>query len=818
MRRMLFVALMVVVHNIVWAQKQVKTVKNQPEIPVSIASTKIKKLFIPPLEDFKLKSANLNVAEFDVVYADFSAEAKSALRYAISIWENLLASEVPIKVSARFAPLSNNILAKSRPSMHYKNFPGALSEDVLFPVALAEKLSGKNLNHSESDIICTFNSTIPWYFGTDGNTPESSYDFVTAVLHELGHGLGISGFLKVDDNTGYFDNSANLPGIYDIYIHNQSNQKLADQVSFESPSESLFRELVSEKLMFYCTAKNHEHRTNIQEKLFAPSSWKKGSSIYHLDEEEINTTGKLMSPYTAKAEAIHNPGEETLTMLYEMGWKSLSFRFEEMKDFEEPCANLPVQIKIVSDFEVDSTSVKLYFLSNYSNSFDSLLLHSNKKTNLFSGNIPLEFCTGKVRYFLKAKSKRGQIFTYPTGAPVKFLSFFIGPDFFPPVIKHNPTLLVSGDFPEIPITARASDNVGIDNVMVEYRINGEEQEPFLLDYKGQNEFQGLLALDKKTSSQSKIEYRLVARDHSKRGNKKMIPANGYYNIKVFNPSVPLAGYFSDFNTENHDFICNGFEVSATNGFTGGILHTLNPYPVSQVENERYNLVAMLANPVILEENGKMIFDEVVLVEPGEPECTYQDLLFWDYVIIEGSKNGGITWVPFVNGYDSGELEVWENAFSEIIKNKTSQNTGNESMLIPRTINLTSSDNFTAGDTVLIRFRLSSDHSMNGWGWAIDNLQIQPTHTFAKTPQNRATRIYPNPFQDEIVIDFQHEHINREPIVKIFDNLGMLIYMREFPGGLGLMERINLSRLSPGIYHISITGNDKILFRATMTKQ
>ncbi|MEQ8241068.1 MAG: T9SS type A sorting domain-containing protein, partial [Cyclobacteriaceae bacterium] len=32
--------------------------------------------------------------------------------------------------------------------------------------------------------------------------------------------------------------------------------------------------------------------------------------------------------------------------------------------------------------------------------------------------------------------------------------------------------------------------------------------------------------------------------------------------------------------------------------------------------------------------------------------------------------------------------------------------------------------FNPNDTILIRFRLYSDQIVNGWGWAIDNLQIQ----------------------------------------------------------------------------------------------
>ena len=38
--------------------------------------------------------------------------------------------------------------------------------------------------------------------GTDGNTPLGKIDFVTVVLHEIGHGLGFTGSMDVDTAPG----------------------------------------------------------------------------------------------------------------------------------------------------------------------------------------------------------------------------------------------------------------------------------------------------------------------------------------------------------------------------------------------------------------------------------------------------------------------------------------------------------------------------------------------------------------------------------------------------------------------------------------
>ena len=41
-----------------------------------------------------------------------------------------------------------------------------------------------------------------WYLGTDGNTPADAIDFTTAVLHELAHGLGFAGSMRVSNGVG----------------------------------------------------------------------------------------------------------------------------------------------------------------------------------------------------------------------------------------------------------------------------------------------------------------------------------------------------------------------------------------------------------------------------------------------------------------------------------------------------------------------------------------------------------------------------------------------------------------------------------------
>ena len=101
-----------------------------------------------------------------------------------------------------------------------------------------------------------------------------------------------------------------------------------------------------------------------KEKIYAPKNWNNGTSIYHYHESgfEKGDANALMSPFIFKGEAIHYPGDNTLELLTAFGWKSLTIEGAEIKDFETPCANLPVSVEVNSELEIDMSSVKITFL------------------------------------------------------------------------------------------------------------------------------------------------------------------------------------------------------------------------------------------------------------------------------------------------------------------------------------------------------------------------------------------------------------------------------------------------------------------------
>src|SRR5512133_1019136 len=70
--------------------------------------------------------------------------------------------------------------------------------------------------------------------------------------------------------------------------------------------------------------------------------------------------------------------------------------------------------------------------------------------------------------------------------------------------------------------------------------------------------------------------------------------------------------------------------------------------------------------------------------------------------------------------------------------------GTESMLLKHTIFYRPSDKITAGDTLLIRFRLFSDPYANGWGWAIQDLKLNALIDASEKRESPELSAYPNP--------------------------------------------------------------------------
>ncbi|HET9208747.1 MAG TPA: hypothetical protein VFR03_00025, partial [Thermoanaerobaculia bacterium] len=147
-----------------------------------------------------------------------------AVQFAASLVGNLLNSPVPIRIGVRFDSLGGSatsaLLGHGGPVTLYHDFPGAPRPSTWYPVALANKLAGTDLDNGiGNDIELVLNSDVDgpvvlgahrFYYGFDGAVPAGDVSLVTVAVHEILHGLGFN--TSLDLSTG-----AKLDGLDDIF-------------------------------------------------------------------------------------------------------------------------------------------------------------------------------------------------------------------------------------------------------------------------------------------------------------------------------------------------------------------------------------------------------------------------------------------------------------------------------------------------------------------------------------------------------------------------------------------------------------------------
>lgn len=813
MLRLLILLILFLFPGIIFAQDQVFTGKKitTPDI-VCYASGKTEKIYIPPPSDFFLKSRPKK-SDIRVTYSLFPDEAKAAFEFAVSIWEEIIESSVPIYVQANWRSQDNNTLGSARPDEHVTDFENIPHKGRYYPIALAEKISKSDINPvGYPDIVATFNNSVNWYFDTDGKTPGELYDFVTVVMHEIAHGLGITGFFDVSGKNGIYsyDNVGDASA-FDIMVTNSRNQLLVDKSVFANPSQDLYSALTSGSLYSKSLTAMHDNNGN-KPRLYAPSTWDNGSSIYHLNDATYppSSGNSLMTHAIAPGEAVHNPGPLIDGILADLGWQNVLMLLDKPKDIETK-QPIVFNLKIESENNLDSSSLYLFY--KYDTSLaktDSLPMPFEKSAKFFSATLIPLIEQGEIFYYVKVIDEKNRNFSLPGDAPNETLSVKIGPDHEAPVVVHTPIPYFILTDENLKITANADDNLGIDSVYVEYAINGIPQNSFEMEKDSNTVYSANFNFNLNDLNDGDlISYKIIAIDSSEARNWVMLPTDSVYSFKVEKIFEPISSYFTDLNSRSNSFILYDFDIYTASGFSNAALQSPHPYPSPNKNNAEFNFTCLLKRPIILGENATMSFDEIVLVEPGETLAKFGDDNFWDYVIVEGSNDNMKTWLPLVDGYDSGAHVLWKNEYNKNIDNNDlSTTTPIPDWYFERTINMLENGNFSAGDTILIRFRLYSDPYARGWGWTIDNLRIQQTVSspyVAINPTN--IRIYPNPFNDLLKVTVNCNQPVDLLSYEIRNLQGQKMYSFQSKNNFGLMNHeFDLSKLAAGIYFISVSEN------------
>lgn len=266
------------------------------------------------------------------ISTDKRAAFINAFEYAAAIWESQLSSNVPIRINANFGPLGEGVLGSAGPRFIWRFAVG----EPFYGEALLDQILGIDLSGPGiEDIGANFNTDFGWYLGTDGQAPPGTFDFVTVVLHELGHGLGFfgSGNAIADPVLGIYGLDSS-PFIYDTFLEDGGGNALSDIAPPDVVSPALGGLFQGNDLVVNSPSLDGPKR------LYTPFPFNRGSSYSHWDENSFprGTPNSLMTPFLGFQEANHDPGENTLAMFQDHGWQlSQDCDAPESQDLSERC-------------------------------------------------------------------------------------------------------------------------------------------------------------------------------------------------------------------------------------------------------------------------------------------------------------------------------------------------------------------------------------------------------------------------------------------------------------------------------------------------
>ncbi|MHB8797036.1 MAG: hypothetical protein ACYDBY_01105 [Thermoanaerobaculia bacterium] len=228
-----------------------------------------------------------------------------AFQHAADLWGSRLTSAVSIVVRANFGPLApctptSGVIGSAGPANAWTlgaSFPNVPAGTIVTS-ALASKLLGSDVEDGVQDINASFNSSVgtagclsssSWYLGLDGNASGSQLDFVTVLLHELGHGLGFLTFVNV--STGAL--AADLNDVFQLNLRdNTANLAWSAMTNAQRQASAINTnglvwsgaQAVATATTAVATGKDASNRPM----MFAPNPVQVGSSVSHWNQ---STTG-----------------------------------------------------------------------------------------------------------------------------------------------------------------------------------------------------------------------------------------------------------------------------------------------------------------------------------------------------------------------------------------------------------------------------------------------------------------------------------------------------------------------------------------------
>jgi len=274
------------------------------------------------------ETSRSSTARFELTGIDVPVEAEAALDEAMRRWSRLVSTEVPIRVRVAF--VEGGPAGFAVPNV-VKDFEGAPLPDTWYPSALADAITGRDLQPDQPDFELFFRLDRQWKFAVEGDPAAGEADFLTVAMHEIGHGLGMASWLFTAKGEGYygrevpflslFPHTIQLPDlearpmVFVRRIADAAGRMLTDTTRYPNPSVELGDLLEGDRIYFVGPAATKANGGR------PPRLY--GASPSHLHPDDYFWTGPdyLMTPTSGNGVSTPDPGPVVLGILEDIGWR-----------------------------------------------------------------------------------------------------------------------------------------------------------------------------------------------------------------------------------------------------------------------------------------------------------------------------------------------------------------------------------------------------------------------------------------------------------------------------------------------------------------
>ncbi|MBI5805528.1 S8 family serine peptidase [candidate division TA06 bacterium] len=412
----------------------------------------------------------------------------------------------------------------------------------------------------------------------------------------------------------------------------------------------------------------------------------------------------------------------------------------------------PYRVTAMISSSVGIQEAVLYYNLDGSAPFDQKLAMSRVgATDTFECFIPAQ-TDQAVQYYIVARNSKDLKTARPLDAPFSSYGFYAGADTVDPVISSTPpknTINLSGPYA---VSAMVTDNIGLqDSTYLYYRINsGAEYPPVKMT--GSGTYSGTITLPAHINTWDTVNYYVTAVDNSSQQNLGRGPASGYYSfvgvdsmlISNFDQSSAYAEFDTLYGTHpSWRTVTTGYR-SAPNCMRSG--------PTTYLSNSDVQLSLRPQQALNLKayaENGNSV--KLFWYQKG------LNLAAGDTIRVEGSANG-VDWVSLKKRITL--TSGWLIDSTEI------------NPLFAKGIN----------DSILIRFRLTSDATTNAYGWVLDDIYVKVQPLLGITGDKPETmkplvlalnQNNPNPFGSGTTITYQLPSETKVAL-KVYNVAGQLV--------------------------------------------